>query len=78
MLLSTTAIVSEPAHKIIWKATLSLPDGPKSVKLCPQGLPWWPMGKWRLPAAEFEELANSMKAMGRLLFNLHLAFDEVP
>ena len=44
----------------------------------PQGLPWWPVGKWRLPAAEFEELSNSMKAMGRLLFNLHLAFDEVP
>mmetsp|Transcript_8270 Transcript_8270/g.24700 ORF Transcript_8270/g.24700 Transcript_8270/m.24700 type:complete len:646 (-) Transcript_8270:2468-4405(-) len=40
------------------------------------GLPWWPTGRWQLPAAEFSDLAASMKAAARLLFALHLAFDE--
>lgn len=35
-------------------------------------------GRWRLPADDFNELSNSMKATARLLFALHLAFDEVP
>ena len=34
-------------------------------------------GRWRLPAQDFTELSQSMKATARLLFALHLAFDEV-
>jgi len=34
-------------------------------------------GRWQLPAKNFNELSDSMKATARLLFALHLAFDEV-
>lgn len=37
----------------------------------------WPVGQWQLPASDFTELGASMKAVARILFALHLAFDEV-
>lgn len=40
------------------------------------GFPWWPVGRWQLPAGDFSKLGASMKAVARLLFALHLAFDE--
>ncbi len=45
------------------------------------GLPWFPMGKWHLPAKEMDVLATSLRKIARLLWALHLSFldgfDEV-
>ncbi|EIE24279.1 hypothetical protein COCSUDRAFT_41535 [Coccomyxa subellipsoidea C-169] len=38
------------------------------------GLPWFPMGKWHLPAKEMDVLATSLRKIARLLWALHLSF----
>lgn len=45
------------------------------------GLPWFPMGRWHLPAKRMDALATSLRKVARLLWALHLSFldgfDEV-
>ncbi|BDA46028.1 hypothetical protein COCOBI_08-1200 [Coccomyxa sp. Obi] len=38
------------------------------------GLPWFPMGRWHLPAKKMDALATSLRKVARLLWALHLSF----
>ncbi|CAL8462165.1 g1696 [Coccomyxa elongata] len=38
------------------------------------GLPWFPMGRWHLPAKQMDALATSLRKVARLLWALHLSF----
>jgi hypothetical protein len=41
------------------------------------GVPWLPMGRWRLPADVVEEVATDIRRLARLLWTLHLNFEQV-
>ena len=40
------------------------------------GTPWWSIGVWQLPTREIETLAVSMRKTARLIWALHLSFQE--
>ena len=43
------------------------------------GLPFGrQMGRWRLPQTEMQTLATCVRRLARLLWTLHLTFQEVP
>ncbi|KAK9806935.1 hypothetical protein WJX72_007993 [[Myrmecia] bisecta] len=40
------------------------------------GIPWLQLGRWRLPEKDMQHLATSVRKMARLLWALHLTFQE--